>query len=196
MTLPRLPAVERRAQLLVVAKEVFAQSSYHETSMSEIAIAAGVTKPVLYQHFESKRHLYQALLADVGERLQSAIFDHVAQATTPRQQVEAGFAAYVRFVEQDYDGFSLLFNSTSRQDSEWSKIVDAVERSIASQIAGLLTVMDISEHHALALAHGVVGQAEGMVRYWRSNAKELKADDLLTDLTTLAWAGLRGFSPD
>jgi AcrR family transcriptional regulator len=65
----RLPAARRRRQLLDVAQEVFASRGFHATSMDEVAEAAGVTKPVLYQHFDSKRRLYQELLEDVGQQL-------------------------------------------------------------------------------------------------------------------------------
>ena len=66
---PRLPAVQRRRQLLDVALEVFADHGFHGASMDDVATAAGVTKPVLYQHFGSKRDLYLQLLDDVGQRL-------------------------------------------------------------------------------------------------------------------------------
>ena len=71
----RLTATARREQLLDVALGVFAQSGYHGTSMNDVADAAGVTKPVLYQHFESKRELFQALLDEVGNRMLAAISD-------------------------------------------------------------------------------------------------------------------------
>src|SRR5437764_485619 len=68
MSQPRLPAVQRRRQLLDVSLEVFAGRGFHAASMAEVAQAAGVTKPVLYQHFGSKRELYLELLDDVGQR--------------------------------------------------------------------------------------------------------------------------------
>ena len=70
---PRLPAARRRRQLLDVALEVFATSGFHQTSMEEVAEAAGVTKPVLYQHFGSKRELYLELLEDVGGQMMAAV---------------------------------------------------------------------------------------------------------------------------
>jgi AcrR family transcriptional regulator len=69
----RLPAARRRRQLLDVALAAFASHGFHPTSMNDVAEAAGVTKPVLYQHFRSKRALYLELLEDVGERLREAI---------------------------------------------------------------------------------------------------------------------------
>src|SRR5690242_16718988 len=94
----RLPAPARRRQLLDVALTVFAARGYHATSMNDVAEAAGVTKPVLYQHFRSKRALYLELLEDVGGRLQDAIGKATATADGPRDQVKSGFRAYFNFV--------------------------------------------------------------------------------------------------
>ena len=80
----RLTATARREQLLEVALDVFARAGYHATSMNEVAEAAGVTKPVLYQHFESKRELYQALLDEVG-----AAFDTVGGLIARHRQKAA-----------------------------------------------------------------------------------------------------------
>src|SRR5215831_7846797 len=105
----RLPAPRRRRQLLDVALEVFAVRGYHPTSMNEIAEAAGVTKPVLYQHFRSKRELYLELLEDVGGRLRDSIGKATSEAPNPREQVRAGFLAYFTFVAEQRTAFQLLF---------------------------------------------------------------------------------------
>ena len=193
MSTARLPAPERREQLLTVARHVFARRGFHETSMNDVAKDAGVTKPVLYQHFASKRELYRAVLEDVGQRLQTNVIEAAALATSPRQQVETGLTAYLEFVESDPEGFRVLFTGASREDEEWASIADGVERSVANGIASLIAVEGMSEAHRQALARGVVGLAEGMVRFWK-NEPELELDqaDLVRDLVTLAWAGLRG----
>lgn len=191
----RLPAAERRRQLLRVARTVFAARGFYETTMADIADAAGVTKPVLYQHFDSKRDLYTAVLRDTGDRLRTAVITAAANAEGPRQQVAEGFEAYVSFVETDTDGFNLLFSSTSRQDDEWAEITAEVEESLAAEIADLIDVPEISPAHRSALAHGILGQAEGMMRYWQSgSSQELDRNDLLANLVSLAWGGLRGLN--
>ncbi len=86
---PRLPAARRRRQLLDTARAVFAERGFHSTSMNDIADAAGVTKPVLYQHFSSKRDLFREVLEDVGGRLEETIAKAAAGAPGPREQVEA-----------------------------------------------------------------------------------------------------------
>src|SRR5438477_480036 len=89
MSQPRLPAVQRRRQLLDVSLEVFAQRGFHGASMAEVAEAAGVTKPVLYQHFKSKRDLYLELLDDVGQRL----LEEVQKATAAASPISRGPAS-------------------------------------------------------------------------------------------------------
>lgn len=68
-----MPRAERRAQLLDTAIEVFANRGYHGTSMDDIAAKAGVTKPVLYQHFTSKSHLYGTIVQGVGREMSGLI---------------------------------------------------------------------------------------------------------------------------
>lgn len=191
----RLPGPERRRQLLQAARFAFARGGFHETSMNDVAAVAGVTKPVVYQRFDSKRALYREVLEDIGERLQAEVIQTAARSTTPREQVEAGFSAYIEFVQHDPDGFRLLFSGASREDAEWAEISQRVEQSIAESIADLLAVEGMPIEHRRALAFGVVGMAEGMVRHWQEGSAELEPDDLLRDLTTLAWVGLRGLGP-
>src|SRR3954466_6851190 len=120
----RLPAARRRRQLLGVALEVFAAHGFHATSMDEVATAAGVTKPVLYQHFPSKRALYVELLEDVGNQLLTQLASATDRATTGRQRVEEGFGAYFRFVDENRSAFRLLFGASVRNDPEFAAVAD------------------------------------------------------------------------
>ncbi len=187
----RLSAVERRSQLLATALEVFAERGFHATSMNEVADAAGVTKPVLYQHFVSKRMLYRALLADVGDRLRDDIVKATANAETPHQQVERGMDAYLSWAAADSAGFRLLFGGGARRDEEFARDVRAIEVSIAEAIAELITA-DVELEHRLVLAHGILGLAEGTLRHLVATNTAFDTDLLARQLADLAWAGLRG----
>src|SRR3954468_4229080 len=134
----RLPAARRRRQLLDVALEVFAANGFHTTSMDQGAEAAGITKPVLYQHFGSKKQLYLELLDDVGGRLADAIAKAVAEADNPHQQVVAGFGTYFRFVAERPGAFTLLFGGGSRRDDEFADTVRKVEEGFADLIGPLI----------------------------------------------------------
>ena len=187
----RLPAARRRRQLLDVAQEAFADAGFHGTSMDDIADAAGVTKPVLYQHFPSKRDLYLELLEDVGQQLLEAITAATDDATTPRRQVEVGFAAYFTFVAANVSAFRLLFGSGARRDEEFDAAVTRVTDAIGDAIAGLIAA-DIDHEHQRLLAAGIVGLAESACRHWVRNDLDMAAELLARRIADLAYAGLRG----
>jgi AcrR family transcriptional regulator len=196
----RLPAHRRRRQLLDVAVKVFADRGFHGTSMEDVADAAGVTKPVLYQHFSSKRELYLELLDDVGSRLVDEVTNAVAEANGPRRQVEAGFEAYFRFVARQHHAFRLLFGSGARGDEDFADAVRRVEDRMADAIASLIET-DIDPDHRQMLGYGIVGLAEVTSRQWMTSREagqsapeptEAEAARQAVRIADLAWAGLRG----
>jgi AcrR family transcriptional regulator len=189
---PRLPAARRRRQLLDTALAVFADRGFHGTAMNDIAEAAGVTKPVLYQHFRSKRELYGEVLDDVGGRLEETIAKAAAGAPGPREQVEAGFGAYFRFVAGEQDAFQVLFGGDTRRDPEFTRQAAETEASIATAIAALIDIDGIEPEHQALLAHGRVGLAEGTSRRWLADGRREDPAALAAQVAELAWAGLRG----
>src|ERR687897_3300276 len=95
----RMPRSERRAQLLDAAQAVFVQSGYHAAAMDEIADRAGVSKPVLYQHFPGKLELYLALLDKHTAALVRAVRDAMAATTDNAERVHNAVSAYFDFVD-------------------------------------------------------------------------------------------------
>ncbi|MEM9564387.1 MAG: TetR/AcrR family transcriptional regulator [Actinomycetota bacterium] len=192
----RLPGPERRAQVLAVARRVLSDSGFHGTTMSDIAEAAGVTKPVLYQHFASKRDLYRTVLTDIGDRLERAVIESAVAAPSPRERAEAGIRAFARFVEDDFDGFRLLFDGTNRHDEEWAVITRDVERSLAQAVAALIDVPSADATRRQVMAYGIIGLAESMMRQAKADGGDHYAEErLVGDITSLMWSGLRGIQP-
>ena len=191
---PRLTATARREQILDVALEVFATAGFHGASMNEVAEAVGVTKPVLYQHFDSKRDLYQALIDEVGDRLLASIAKATAEATDGKSQTELGFQAYFRWVSEDHDAFRFLFGSGTRRDDEFNTAVQRINAEAAEAVAPLIAV-DIDEGHRRMLAHGIVGLAEGASRLLVELGDDFDADEVAREVSALAWAGLRAVQP-
>jgi AcrR family transcriptional regulator len=188
----RLPAARRRRQLLEVALAVFGDQGFHQTSMNDVAEAAGVTKPVLYQHFRSKRDLYREVLTDVGGQLLDAITKATTAARSPHEQVELGFAAYFRFVAEHEAAFRVLFGGGTRRDEEFAAQVALVEGAIAEAIATLIDVEGLTSAERRQLAHGLVGLAEGTSRLWVADGAEEPPEQLAALVADLAWRGLRG----
>lgn len=190
----RLTATARREQLLDVALPIFARQGYHGTSMNEVADAAGVTKPVLYQHFESKRDLFLALLEAVGGKLIEAITKATTDAGSGKSQTELGFRAYFRWVHDDHDAFMLLFGSGARRDEEFAEAVRKVEDHTADAIAPLIAA-DVDSAHRRTVAFGLVGLAEGVSRQLVTDSLRFDPDVIAQQVADLAWAGLRAIHP-
>jgi len=190
----RLPAAARRQQLLNVALEVFSGAGYHATTMDDVAATAGVTKPVLYQHFNSKRALYLHLVDDVGDRMAAAITEKTVLVESPREQVEAGIAAYFDFVAENRAAFLLLFEGADRSDADVAEAVNRIEDSMAELVAPLIAA-GIESDQQRALAYGVVGAAEAAGRAWSTGKLSIEPSKLAAEIAELARSGLRGISP-
>jgi AcrR family transcriptional regulator len=191
----RLPAEQRRSQLREVALEIFAERGFHATSMDDIAEAAGVTKPVLYQHFPSKRALYRELLDDVDARLTERLVAATTGAASGRERVQEGFAAYFRYVGSNRAAFRVLFGASVRNDSEFAAVAQATIDRIAELIATLIDI-DAAPDHRRTLAHAMVGMAEATSRRVVNDEGEGDPDRLAGWLAEMAWFGLRGVRAD
>ncbi len=199
----RLTADARRRQLFEVALSLFAEHGYPSTTMDDIAEAAGVTKPLVYQHFESKRALYLELMDVFSSELVTRIVKATAAAQGPRQQVELGFAAYFELMVDNEQAFRLLYGRDAPDDPELGAALRRVEDTIAQAIDPLIDA-DLDPEHRLLLAHAVVGMAEGASRHWLGAQRQstmgsgaegvgggAEAAALAAQLADLAWAGLR-----
>jgi len=197
----RLTAEQRRRQLFAVALELFARRGYRATTMDDIAEAAGVTKPLVYQHFSSKRSLYLELVDSIAQDLLTAVRDAVLRAEGPRQQVELGFAAYFDLVITREAEFRLLYGRDHADDLELGRALRTVEDAIAAAIDPLIAA-GLDDDHRRLLAYAVVGMAEGASRRFIAQrpdgerAAEEEARRLAQRVADLAWAGLRSVHAD
>jgi AcrR family transcriptional regulator len=188
----RLPADQRRQQLLDVARERFSQQGFHATSMDEIAEAAGVTKPVLYQHFPSKRALYVELLEETGRQLLALLAEATSRAATGRERVELGFRAYFRFAIGDRASFRLLFGTSIRSDPEFARIVEEILDAVVETISTLIEIPG-SEEQRVILANALLGMAEAVGRRALQESQSgVDGDTLAQWIAEFAWFGLRG----
>jgi AcrR family transcriptional regulator len=188
----RMTAEQRRVQLLVVARDVFADGGFHATSMDDVANAAGVTKPVLYQHFPSKRSLYVELLQQVGRELLAELGAATATAGSGREKTEQGFSVYFRYVFRNPNAFRVLFGASVRNDAEFASVAEDVVEAAAAVVSDLIDV-PASPAHRSALAHALVGMAESLGRRALSDSSaESDPEVLAAWIAELAWFGLRG----
>jgi AcrR family transcriptional regulator len=190
----RLRAADRRAQLLGVARRLFARDGYRGASMEAIAEAAGVTKPVLYQHFSSKRALYSSLLGSELGRLTEELEAAFSQAGGNHERLRRGFGAYLDFVDRHEDAFRLLFTEALGLDADFRHQVARFRRWVAGRVASIIAAeAGLDEPRAGALAAAIVGMAEGAAGWWLDERRPLAVTDLADDLADLAWKGFARF---
>lgn len=134
MTRRLLPRAERRLQIVEAAERAFARSGFTETHLEDVAAEAGVTKVLLYRHFDSKADLYQAVLDHVRDGLHQAVGDITHLDT-------AHLVALVAQAARDPDGYRLLFVHSAREPRfrSWSeafrsRAVAVTERHLATEL--------------------------------------------------------------
>ena len=192
---------ERRDQLLLVARAIFAERGFQATTMEEIAREAGFTKPILYQYFESKTDLYREIIVQTAAKLLSNLDHAVVAVDSPRAKIEVAFRVYFEMVVSEPDAFRVLYIHS--HDGETWKELRAVELGLVSFLEPLIEV-PISDEHRRQLAAGVVGIAEGTAIAWLAQQKTKgwpspapgAAQRLADRSATLAWGGLRTIQQD
>ncbi|MCF3964135.1 TetR/AcrR family transcriptional regulator [Streptomyces fuscigenes] len=190
----RLPRHARRNQLLGAAQEVFVAQGYHAAAMDDIAERAGVSKPVLYQHFPGKLELYLALLDQHCESLLQAVRTALASTTDNKKRVEATMDAYFAYVEDEGGAFRLVFESDLTNESEVRERVDRVAMQCAEAISDVIAEdTGLSRDESMLLATGLGGVSQVVARYWLSSASPVPREQAVSLLTSLAWRGIAGF---
>jgi AcrR family transcriptional regulator len=180
---------DRRDQLLEVAEKELVERGYALASMDEMADQAGVTKPVLYDHFGSKDGLLAAILSQAGAELLEATLA-ATQGKSSEQQLEAGLLAYFRFVERRRGAWALLLREVA-PGTLAAAAADAVRQSQVDLVAA--AVADHLPSHDLALAavyaHAVTGAAERLAGV-RLEDPSFTAEAATADLMDVMWLGL------
>ncbi|GGQ51493.1 TetR/AcrR family transcriptional regulator [Streptomyces flaveolus] len=190
----RLPRRARRNQLLGAAQEVFVAQGYHAAAMDDIAERAGVSKPVLYQHFPGKLDLYLALLDQHCEALIQSVRNALASTTDNKQRVRATMDAYFAYVEDDGGAFRLVFESDLTNEPAVRERVDKVTNECAEAICDVIAEdTGLSRAESMLLASGLGGLAQVVARAWLHSDRSVPRDQAVQLLTSLAWRGIAGF---
>ena len=190
----RLPRSERRQMLLEAARSVFVTSGYHAAAMDDIATKAGVSKPVLYQHFPGKLELYLALLDDSADALLAAISTALASTADNRLRVEATVRAYFEFVSDDDGAFRLIFESDLIAEPPVRERVDRVNAVCAKAVSDVIAEdTGLETEAAMLLAAGLAGSAQVAARWWLTHRGQMQRSTAEDLVSALSWRGISGF---
>ena len=189
----RLTGTERRAQILEAGLQVFGRKGHDAATLDEVAAAAGVTKPIIYDYFKNKQAFFDA----VAEREMEIVGERIAAAIDPQSQspvVEQILTAFFRYLEERPDGFRAL---TSHAPITWSgndrrselrrEFYEARVRNAQEHLERL----GIERVDADILAHSLIGAAMFVGELWL-NTRRLPAGDVVHQMTRLFRVGLIG----
>ena len=190
----RLPRTARRAQLLEVALEVFVEQGYHSASMDEIAERAGVSKPVLYQHFPGKLDLYLALLDASCDTIIDNCKAALDSTSDNKDRVAATMKVFYSYVASEEGAFRLVFESDLTSEPDVRERVDRVTVECAAMIADVIrTDTGLPDEASELLAVSLVGMAQVSARFWLAGGGGIPQDDAAALIAGLAWRGIRGY---
>ena len=190
----RMSRAERRSQLLDAAREVFVASGYHAAAMDDIAARAGISKPVLYQHFPGKLELYLALLDSGAGQMTAAVRDALASTTDNEERVTATIAAYFAFMADPDSTFRLVFESDLTAEPAVRERVEKVTHECSVSVAAVIAEdTGLDDEAAMLLAAGLTGAAQVSARWWLTQDGQLPQSIAQQLVAALAWRGISGF---
>jgi AcrR family transcriptional regulator len=190
----RLPRRERRAQLMSSALEVFVAQGYHSAAMDDIAERAGVSKPVLYQHFPGKLELYLALLDSSCDTMIANCRAALESTQDNKQRVAAAIDAFFAYVAHDTGAFRLVFESDLTNEPVVRAHVERVTTECADLIAAVISEdTGLPDEAAKLLAVSLVGMGQVSARFWLTEGGRLDREQAVALVSGLAWRGIRGY---
>jgi AcrR family transcriptional regulator len=186
-----MPRPARRMQLLGAARDVFVAQGYHAAAMDEIAERAGVSKPVLYQHFPGKLELYLALLDESANELVKIMSEALSSTSDNRQRVPATFKAFYDYVADVREAFRLVFESDLSNEPAVRARVEHAMYECADMVSRFIREdAGVSNEEAHLLGMALVGMAQVSARYWLSTDQAIPKDAAEQLIARLAWRGI------
>jgi AcrR family transcriptional regulator len=190
----RMPRSARRKQLLRAAREVFVAQGYHAAAMDDIAERAGVSKPVLYQHFPGKLDLYLALMETHADELAQRIRSAMTVTTDNKVRVHNAVSTYFDFVDSEGEAFRLVFESDLRNEPSVRALVDQMSMRVIEAITDTIAAdTGLTRERAQLLSVGLTGLSEVTARWWLNNNRTMPKEEAVRLIESLAWRGISNF---
>jgi AcrR family transcriptional regulator len=189
-----MAAADRRAAILDAARLAFAEGGYHEVSLDAVAERAGVSKALLYEHFDSKRELYLAMLEMHTQDLVERIGGAVARAEPGEARMLAGLEAFLDFVQDRRGGWRIIFRNAGDPDvaSSMARLRDGVAVAVAELMSeGAEDAFPDTPERAQMIemvAQQLVGALQSLADWWELHP-EVPRERILQVAMDFAWLG-------
>lgn len=194
MSRVRMSGAQRREQLISIGRAVFAARGVGAATVEEVAAAAGVTKPVVYEHFGGKEGLYAVIV----DRETRNLLDHISAALdneiAPSALLEATAVALLQYISENPDGFRVLVRDAPSWHSTGSlaSLMSDIAGHITHELTRVMSRREIDPRYAPLYSQMLVGMVALTGDWWLEHGQEFTAEEVAAHLVNLAWNGLTG----
>ncbi|NMD55249.1 MULTISPECIES: TetR/AcrR family transcriptional regulator [Tsukamurella] len=186
-----MTAAERRNQLVNTARSVFADRGYEAATIEEVAAKAGVSKPVVYEHFGGKEGLY-AVVVDREMEMVLEVFSRAMLEDRSKTRIEQIALALLTYVEERADGFRILTrNSSVEHSGGYSTLLNDLVGQVESHLEGEFSTKNLDPGLAPLYAQALVGMV-AMTAQWWLEVRDPPKEAVAAHIVNLSWYGLIG----
>jgi len=187
---------ERREQLLDIGRRLFAERGFEGTSIEEVAAQAGVSKPVVYEHFGGKEGLYAVVVDREVERLLTMATGLLLDGANTREKFEAAAVALFRYIDENADGFRILVRDSNPGSGTgtYGTLLSDIAGQVEYILADFLDSRGRDPKSAPMYAQMLVGMVAFTGQWWL-DARKPKLEEVAANMIDLAWNGLSQLDP-
>ncbi|MBT0770559.1 TetR/AcrR family transcriptional regulator [Kineosporia sp. J2-2] len=188
-----MTGAQRREQLLEIGRGLFAEKGFEGTSVEEIAATAGVSKPVVYEHFGGKDGLYAAVVELETRKLLDAMTVALTLPNAPRQVLEIAAVTLLDYIEEETDGFRILVRDSpiTKSDGGFASLLSDVAGHVEYILGEQFASRGFDPQMAPLYSQMLVGMVAFTGQFWLDHRKPEKAV-VAAHIVNLAWNGLTG----
>ena len=186
---------ERRQQLLDIGRRLFAERGLDGTSIEEIAAQAGVSKPVVYEHFGGKEGLYAVVVDREVDRFLT-MATRLLEGEDTREKFEAAAVELLRYIEENTDGFRILVRDSppGSGSGTFGSLISDIASQVEYILADVFKARGYDPRHAPMYAQMLVGMVAFTGQWWL-DARKPKLEEVAAHLVNMAWNGLSRLDP-
>jgi AcrR family transcriptional regulator len=189
-----MAASDRRQAILEAARAAFADGGFHQTSLDSVAERAGVSKALIYEHFDSKRELFLAMLEMHVEELIERVTSAVSGADAPEERLRVGLEAFFGFVEERRGAWRIMFRNPG--DPDVVVYMERLRDGVAAAVAALMSeeaeqaFPDAPERDRIIqmVAQQLVGAMQSLADWWDLH-REIPREQVIAAAMDFVWMG-------
>jgi AcrR family transcriptional regulator len=190
-----MAAADRREAILAAALDAFAAAGYHETALEDVAERAGISKALIYEHFPSKRDLFEALLDTYVGELMERVVGTIVAAEPGEERLRAGVSAFLGFVEERREAWRMLVRNVS--DPEIAASLERLRHEVAASITVLMEeeappelLPGVDREQAITMvAEQIVGAVQSLANWWDEH-RDVPRERVLELAMDFMWLGM------